>query len=303
MFPGEHGGQTIDQITYVQSKPAPSAHLPDLDISKLIITPAASLKSVPPPETLKFGQTMTDHMLYATYHPETGCTNVFEGFRAYMGPDGKIRLFRQNMNVARLKRSVDRIALPPGGTGAYKLSLNYGPTLKPQQLAEQQGYNQTLWLLDETVTEAGAMNFFVVVKRGDGDWDVTTAPLDGTVLAGVTRDSCLALASAHQSCTVLPYVPENLRLHAHEQHLTMSDLTRWNPEGRLLEAFMVGTAVVVNGVGRIGYMDQDIILQEHEGGRGPVAHALFERILDIQEGRFEFEGWGYPLMTRKRRNI
>lgn len=55
----------------------------------------------------------------------------------------------------------------PGGTGGYKLALNYAPTLKPQQFAELQGYNQVLWLLDGKITEAGAMNFFVVVKQDE----------------------------------------------------------------------------------------------------------------------------------------
>ena len=58
----------------------------------------------------------------------------------------------------------------PGGTGAYKLGLNYAPGFLPQRLALKQGYDQILWLLgeDEKVTEVGAMNFFVAVKREDG---------------------------------------------------------------------------------------------------------------------------------------
>ena len=58
----------------------------------------------------------------------------------------------------------------PGGTGGYKLGLNYAPGFLPQRLAAKQGYDQILWLLgeDERVTEVGAMNFFVVVQREDG---------------------------------------------------------------------------------------------------------------------------------------
>lgn len=56
----------------------------------------------------------------------------------------------------------------PGGTGGYKLASNYTQGFLPQQIAAKQGYQQCLWLFGENVTEAGAMNFFVVLKREDG---------------------------------------------------------------------------------------------------------------------------------------
>ena len=58
----------------------------------------------------------------------------------------------------------------PGGTGAYKVGLNYAPGFLPQRHALKQGYDQILWLLgdEERVTEVGAMNFFLAVQREDG---------------------------------------------------------------------------------------------------------------------------------------
>lgn len=56
----------------------------------------------------------------------------------------------------------------PGGTGGHKISANYAATFLPQQVAAQRGYDQVLWLLGDRITEAGAMNFFVVRKRSDG---------------------------------------------------------------------------------------------------------------------------------------
>jgi len=57
----------------------------------------------------------------------------------------------------------------PGGTGDHKLGSNYAPTFLPQRMAARKGaWDQILWLLGEKVTEAGAMNFFLVVKRDDG---------------------------------------------------------------------------------------------------------------------------------------
>jgi branched-chain amino acid aminotransferase len=124
------------------------------------------------------------------------------------------------------------------------------------------------------------------------DWDVITPPLDGTILPGVTRSSALNLTSAHPSHTILTPLPHTLRLYAREQVITMSDLSRWSANGRLLECFAVGTAVVVAPVGRIGLEGQDdIILPGHKGGLGPLARALWERMVEIQEGRVEWEGW------------
>lgn len=60
----------------------------------------------------------------------------------------------------------------PGGTGEFKLGLNYAPGFMPQALAKEKGYDQILWLLpyggEKRVTEAGAMNFFLVIRRDDG---------------------------------------------------------------------------------------------------------------------------------------
>lgn len=74
----------------------------------------------------------------------------------------------------------------------------------------------------------------------------------------------------------------------------MSDLAGWSAEGKLLEAFGVGTAVVVAPVGKIGYKGKDIVLPGHKGIYGPVSRALWERIVDIQEGRMEWDGWSVP---------
>jgi len=182
----------------------------------------------------------------------------------------------------------------PGGTGGHKLGLNYAPGFLPQRIGAKEGYDQILWLLgdEKRVTEAGAMNFFAVVQREDGDVDVITPPLDGTILPGLTRASCLELAASHTAKkTILPSLPSTLRLHTHEQPLTMAQLGAWADEGKLLEAFGVGTAVIVAPVGKIGFEGRDIRVKVHEKGLGPVGMALWERIVEIQEGRLPWGGW------------
>ncbi|KAL1945972.1 hypothetical protein VTO73DRAFT_1974 [Trametes versicolor] len=185
----------------------------------------------------------------------------------------------------------DNIRAWPGGTGEYKIAGNYGPVLGPHQDAQEKGYDQTLWLLGEKITEAGVMNIFVVLRRDDGGVDLFTPPLDGTILAGVTRESVLDLAGAHSSRTTLPDLPHTMRLHPAEREFTISELQQWLVEGRLLEIFAVGTAVIVVPITRIGYEGEEMILPSFEGGLGPVGRALHTRITDIQDGRVEWDGW------------
>ena len=76
--------------------------------------------------------------------------------------------FRTGARPVALLAVQEHVRAWPGGTGGYKLALNYAPTFKPQQYAAKLGYDQCLWLLGDKVTEAGAMNFFAVVRRDDG---------------------------------------------------------------------------------------------------------------------------------------
>jgi branched-chain amino acid aminotransferase len=85
---------------------------------------------------------------------------------------------------------------------------NYAPTIKTAREAQQlHGSDQVLWLLHDYVTEAGTMNFFTFWKNEEGDIELVTPPLDGTILPGVTRDSILTLCRELNEfkVTVRPY--------------------------------------------------------------------------------------------------
>lgn len=82
----------------------------------------------------------------------------------------------------------------PQGFGDKKIGGNYAPTLKTgRKGVEEHGCDQVLWLLHDYVTEVGTMNFFVYWKNEQGEDELVTPPLDGTILPGVTRDSILTL--------------------------------------------------------------------------------------------------------------
>ena len=133
----------------------------------------------------------------------------------------------------------------PGGVGDKKLGANYAPCIVPQMEAAKRGFHQNLWLFgeEEKVTEVGTMNFFAVLKGKKG-LELVTAPLDGTILEGVTRDSILDLARER-------LVPEGWTVS--ERYVTMGDLAKASEDGTLVEAFGAGTAAVVSPVRRIGW--------------------------------------------------
>ncbi|MCJ1445023.1 MAG: branched-chain-amino-acid transaminase bat2 [Stictis urceolatum] len=139
----------------------------------------------------------------------------------------------------------------PGGVGDKKLGANYAPCVLPQMQAASRGFHQNLWLFgpEEMVTEVGTMNFFVVLKDKSGQKELVTAPLDGTILEGVTRDSVLTLARER-------LVPQGWKVS--ERYVKMSDLAEASDGGDLVEAFGAGTAAVVSPIRRIHWRGRDV---------------------------------------------
>ncbi|KAG9076064.1 hypothetical protein FS749_012195 [Ceratobasidium sp. UAMH 11750] len=196
----------------------------------------------------------------------------------------------------------DAVRSWPGGTGAYKLGINYAPCFKPQREAAKKGYQQILWILGESqqITEAGQMNFFVVFRRDDGGFDAITPALDGTILPGVTRNSVLGLINSPSSPIANFIAVHGLR--SEERTVTLHEVKEMAEKGRLIEVFGVGTAAIICPIGQIGYQgksaESDAILNievpAYKSGLGPVASTLLESIVAIQEGRVDFEGWSVP---------
>ena len=79
----------------------------------------------------------------------------------------------------------DQIRAWPGGTGGFKLGLNYAAGFPAQRVAAALGYQQLLWILNETVAEAGAMNVFAVFERPDGGKRSFVSPPGGTRSLGL----------------------------------------------------------------------------------------------------------------------
>eukprot|EP01084_Bolivina_argentea_P265353 449758_1 len=178
----------------------------------------------------------------------------------------------------------------PGGAGDRKLGSNYAPAFKPREDAKKQGYHAIMWLFpnaengeDFFVSEVGTMNQFFFWKNKDGDEELITAPLDGTILPGVTRDSVLTLCKDWN------------RFKVTERPFTMDEVIDAIDDGRMIESFGSGTAAIVSPVNKIGFNGKDykIPLDKNDpnANAGPLATELFNNILDIQYGKKEYKGW------------
>ena len=175
----------------------------------------------------------------------------------------------------------------PGGVGDKKLGANYAPCIVPQREAMSRGFQQNLWLFgeEEYVTEVGTMNFFVAIRNKEtGAKELLTAPLDGTILEGVTRDSVLALARERLA-------PEGWTIT--ERKYTMKELADASAEGRLIEAFGAGTAAIVSPVRAISWHGQMVQCGLKEGEEsGAITTQMKNWIEGIQYGEEEHP-WSY----------
>ncbi|XP_062918830.1 branched-chain-amino-acid aminotransferase, cytosolic-like [Mobula hypostoma] len=161
-----------------------------------------------------------------------------------------------------------------GGVGDCKLGGNYGPTVYVQYEALKHGCQQVLWLYGDKheITEVGTMNIFIYWKNEQGELELLTPPLDGTILPGVTRQSLLDLARQWGEFKVS------------ERGMTMNELVKGLQENRIKEIFGSGTACVVCPVSRILYLGQNYHIPTMENGP-EIAKRFLKELTDIQYGR------------------
>ncbi|MBN2154127.1 MAG: branched-chain amino acid aminotransferase [Candidatus Lokiarchaeota archaeon] len=155
----------------------------------------------------------------------------------------------------------------PGGVGFTKAGGNYAASLLAAKKAKERGYTQVLWLdaaEHKYVEEVGTMNQFFVI----GD-TILTAPLTGSILPGVTRDSIIHMAKDYG------YKVEE-RLVSIDEVITASE------NGTLTEAFGTGTAAVVTPVGELCYKDKCMVI--NDGKVGKITQRLYDDLVAIQYG-------------------
>ncbi|KAI8336697.1 aminotransferase [Chlamydoabsidia padenii] len=150
--------------TFIQSSRRFNSTLAGLDASKVKVTKSQTLKPLVAHKDLVFGHTFTDHMITADWNEQQGwlapeirpyenlslapsavvfhyASECFEGMKAYKDKKGNIRLFRPDMNMARMNRSTARIALPQfEGDELLKLISEYAK-LDTRWIPEERGYS------------------------------------------------------------------------------------------------------------------------------------------------------------------
>lgn len=205
-----------------------------------------------------------------------------------VGPPGSALLFviaspvgpyyPTGFKAVSLEATASLVRAWPGGVGDKKLGANYAPCIRPQLEAASRGHQQNLWLFGEEgyVTEVGTMNLFTAWVNEDGQKELITAPLDGTILAGVTRDSILGIARE--------FLPKE-GWTISERKYTIREVAKAAQEGRLLEAFGAGTAAVVSPIKNISWDGQEIAVPLQEGKEaGPLAERFWKWMEERQYG-------------------
>lgn len=162
----------------------------------------------------------------------------------------------------------------PGGTGDHKPAGNYAGTLLASARAQEQGYQNVLWLDGKEgrfVEECGVMNIFFVIEG-----TAITPPLEGTILPGVTRDSAIQLLA-------------DLDIPCEERRISVDELLASAAAGTLDEAFGCGTAATIAPIHRLGLDGTDVHLRERPDS---VAARLKAELLGIQTGVIDDRhGW------------
>lgn len=357
-------------------------------MTEITITRTAHPKQPPADETLAFGKVFTDHMFLMDYDEGRGWHTprivpygpftldpatcvlhygqaIFDGLKAFRGPDGCVRLFRLPDHARRLNTSAHYLCIPQidaamieesiralveidqrwvpslpgtslyirptviatekflgvhpsssylyyvivgpvgayykegmnpvrilasdkyvravkGGLGAAKTAGNYAASLFGAEEAQHAGYTQVLWLdgvEHRYLDEVGTMNIMLKI-----DDEVITPPLNGAILAGITRDSVLTLL-------------HSWGMRVSERPIAIEDVIAAAKERRL-EMWGTGTAAVISPVGELGYKGERYVVGD--GKTGALTQKLYDTIVGIQYGTAADPfGWTRVLGNRR----
>jgi len=109
---------------------------------------------------------------------------------------------------------------------------------------------------------------------------VVTPPLEDSLLAGVTRDSVLALL-------------REWKVKVEERPVAISEVAEASARGKLAEAFGTGTAATISAIGEMQWGDKVMKLGDR---RGEVADRLYVTLTELFGSRRpDRRGWLVPV--------
>ena len=194
-------------------------------------------------------------------------------FLIILSPSGAY--YSTGLNPVKIYVEQKYVRAVRGGTGFAKTAANYAISLKGQDEAHEQDYEQVLWLdgvEQKYIEEVGSMNIFFVI-----DGEVITPELTGSVLPGITRKSALEVCKSKG-------------IKATERRITIEEVAKAYDEGKLDEVFGTGTAAVISPVGHLKWGDKIMTINNNE--IGPISQMLYDTMTGIQWGKIPDEfGW------------
>ena len=163
----------------------------------------------------------------------------------------------------------------PGGVGFAKTSGNYAAALYPSANAKSKGYDQVLWMdaiERKYVQEIGTMNVFFII----GNTAITPGLDQGTILAGVTRDSVIA-------------VLKDMGLTVEERLFSIDEAIEAYKNGQLREVFGTGTAATISMIRELRYKD---FVMEFDTASWTTCPEVKQRVDSIRYGQSaDIYGW------------
>ncbi len=183
--------------------------------------------------------------------------------------------YPEGLNPVKIYVENQYVRAVRGGMGYTKTGGNYAASLKAQDEAEKVGYTQVLWLDGverKYIEEVGTMNVFFVI----GD-EIVTPELQGSILPGVTRMSCIELLKSQG-------------YKVSERRLSIDEVAKAADDGQLKEAFGSGTAAVISPIGELKWGDK--VMAINNGEIGPISQHLYDTLTGIQWGKLpDPYGW------------
>ncbi|MCI6647160.1 MAG: branched-chain amino acid aminotransferase [Oscillospiraceae bacterium] len=189
------------------------------------------------------------------------------------------KYYKEGLNPVKIMVENHDVRAVRGGTGFTKCGANYAISLRAGEVAAQKGFSQVLWLdgvYQKYVEEVGSMN---VMFKIDGK--IVTPELDGSILPGVTRKSCIELL-------------KSWGMEVEERMLSIDELIEAAESGKLEEAWGTGTAAVISPIGELFYNDKGYFIADNK--IGPVSQKLYDTLTGIQWGTApDTFGWVEPV--------
>lgn len=198
-------------------------------------------------------------------------------FMIIMSPVGAY--YEEGINPVRINVEQEHVRAVKGGVGEAKTAGNYAASLNATEAAQKKGFTQTLWLDGvhrRYIEEVGSMNVFFKING-----EVHTPALNGSILAGITRDSIIQMLRSWDIKVV-------------EREISIDELYEWSEKGLLEEAFGTGTAAVISPVGELNWNDKPLII--NGGQTGELSKKLYDTLTGIQNGFVEDPyGWSVKI--------